>query len=222
MTKMMEKRKRESPDQEIKQTWILLEKIPPYLIESVFFVEDQDFYSHHGISFRKIRCAYDANKHSKKISHGGSTITQQIAKNLYLHSKRTYWRKLQEAWIALLMETMLSKERILEIYLNIVEWGPGIFGIQEAGKYWFGKSTQELSAKESVQLAMILSNPLSRDPKNPSSYVEGLSNHLLTILAGKGLISHQELMKSLYLPPKILQQVEHLTLENQRLQRDAL
>lgn len=217
-TKVMEKRKQALPTQELKQTWISLETIPSHLIESVLFVEDQDFYSHHGISFRKIRCAYLANKHSDTISHGGSTITQQIAKNMFLHSKRTYGRKIHEAWIALLMETCLSKKRLLEIYLNIAEWGPGIFGIEEGTKYWFGKSAEELTGKESVQLAMILSNPLERDPKNPSNYLEGLSNHLLTILAGKELISHEELLQSLYLPPKIAQKVEHLTLETQHLQ----
>lgn len=205
----MEKRRREFPGLEIKQTWVSLERIPPHLIESVFFVEDQDFYKHHGISFRKIRCAYSANKHSNTITHGGSTITQQIAKNLFLHSKRTYRRKIQEAWLALLMETCLSKERLLEIYLNIAEWGPGIFGIEEGAKYWFGKASKELTGKESVQLAMILSNPLKRDPQKPSSFIEGLSNHLLTILAGRGLISHEELLESLYLPPKVAQRIEH-------------
>lgn len=140
--------------------WTPDAKIAAALKRAVVAAEDDEFYSHPGFSWSAIKRAMAENWRRRRIVRGASTITQQLAKNLYLSKARTPSRKLKEFLIALKLERELSKERILEIYLNVVEWGPGIFGCEAAARYYFQGSCSGLSAGQAAFLASILPNPI--------------------------------------------------------------
>ncbi|PIR19861.1 MAG: monofunctional biosynthetic peptidoglycan transglycosylase [Deltaproteobacteria bacterium CG11_big_fil_rev_8_21_14_0_20_47_16] len=139
--------------------WVPLNKISPTLQRAVIAAEDDEFYEHEGFNWEAIKRAaiYDWKK--KKLARGASTITQQLARNLYLSKSKNPFRKLKEFLIALKLERELSKQRILELYLNVVEWGPGVYGAEAASQYYFKHSAAKLSASESAFLASILPNP---------------------------------------------------------------
>jgi monofunctional biosynthetic peptidoglycan transglycosylase len=138
--------------------WIPIEEISENVIMAVIAAEDSRFMEHFGIDLEAIKNARDHNKkYGTKI--GGSTITQQTAKNVYLLPSRTWSRKALEAYLSILMEIFWSKKRIMEVYLNIIEVGDGLYGIETAAKKYFGKSASELSVYESIQIASILPNP---------------------------------------------------------------
>lgn len=159
------------------QIWVPLEKISPQLQRAVLAGEDTNFAVHHGFDYEAIQRAYeqaqkDAEKEAKQegendswlpnmpdFKRGASTISQQLAKNLYLSSERSFMRKGQEAIITYFMERSLSKRRILEIYLNVIEWGGGIYGAEAASQYYFHKPAANLNAREAAFLAAMIPNP---------------------------------------------------------------
>lgn len=151
--------------------WVSLEELSPHLQLAVVVTEDQEFLEHYGFNMKAMEKAFNSNKKGRKI-RGGSTITQQTAKNLYLWHGRNYIRKGLEAYFSLLIETFWSKERILEVYLNIIEFGDGIYGAQEASKYYFGVNAKDLSKKQAAQLAVILPNPRKYKVNNAGKYVQ--------------------------------------------------
>ena len=134
-------------------------QISPHLKQAVVLAEDALFFSHHGFDFESIRDALEKNWKKKKFARGASTITQQLAKNLYLTPTKSPLRKFKEMLITLQLERHLSKQRILELYLNVVEWGEGIYGAESAAKHYFHKSASRLSASEAAWLAAILPSP---------------------------------------------------------------
>ena len=132
--------------------------LPAHVVRAVLTSEDAGFYGHHGFDLAEIQ---DALAHSgEKRLRGASTITQQIAKNLFLSTERTYARKIREALTTVALEATVGKRRLLEIYLNMAEWGPGVFGIGEAARHWFGKDARDLSPKEAAFLATVIPNPI--------------------------------------------------------------
>ncbi len=139
--------------------WAPLSRISPLLINAVLISEDDKFFQHEGFDWEEMRESMEKNLDRKKVVRGGSTITQQLAKNLYLRPARTPWRKLQEALIARKLEKNLRKRRILELYLNVIEWGDGIYGAEAAARINFGKSAAELSPAEAIRLASVIINP---------------------------------------------------------------
>lgn len=141
------------------QVWTPLERISPELLHAVLLAEDDTFYRHRGFDFEQIRQAVRIDWERGRWAYGGSTLTQQLARNLYLSPEKTLARKLREAFIAWKLERALSKRRILELYLNVAEWGPGVFGAQAAARTYFGKDASELSADEAVALACALPSP---------------------------------------------------------------
>lgn len=141
------------------QTWKPLNEISKNLQEAVLIGEDDAFFEHEGIDPEAIRESIELNLKKKKFARGGSTITQQLAKNLYLSPSKNPFRKLKEIAIALFMEAMLSKQRILEIYLNVIEWGKGIYGAEAASQYYFHKAAKTLSSDEAAFLSSIIPNP---------------------------------------------------------------
>ncbi|MDO8494242.1 MAG: monofunctional biosynthetic peptidoglycan transglycosylase [Deltaproteobacteria bacterium] len=141
------------------QTWVPLRRISPALRQAVIVAEDGTFYEHHGIDFFEMKEAIRTNWHKKRLARGGSTITMQLAKNLFLSSEKSVWRKIREVPLVFLIETVWSKNRILELYLNVVEWGPNLYGAQAAAQYYFGKSASELDKEEAIVLAALLPNP---------------------------------------------------------------
>lgn len=150
-------------------TWVPLSKISKNLIRAVITTEDDKFYNHDGFDWEAIREAWQRNLEDSRITRGGSTITQQCAKNLYLSPERSWWRKTREAAITWYMERNLSKDRILEIYLNIIEWGDGIYGAEAAARHWFRKSAAALSVPEAIRLASVIANPHIYSPLDDKS-----------------------------------------------------
>lgn len=138
--------------------------------KAVIASEDQNFYRHNGFDFQAIQKAFADNQKGKKLK-GGSTISQQTAKNIFLWNGRSYVRKGLEAIFTFIIEKVWSKDIILERYLNSIEMGQGVFGVEAASHYYFGKSSADLTKSEAAWIAVCLPNPKKYDPKNPSSYL---------------------------------------------------
>ncbi len=143
-------------------TWTKLPKISPHLLRAVIVAEDGNFYSHRGVDIAELGAALQEAISEFEFPRGASTITQQLAKNLYLSESYNPLRKIKEVLIAKRLERQLGKKRILEIYLNIIEWGVGIFGISSASRHYFGITPNELSIEQSAFLAALIPNPLTR------------------------------------------------------------
>lgn len=167
-TAFMERRKKElsrsGQSSRLEWTPVPLSRISPSLPLAVVAAEDARFYEHKGVDWEAVRGALERNWESRNLRHGGSTITQQLAKNLYLSPERTLWRKLREWTIARRLEAGLTKRRILELYLNVVELGPRTFGAEAAARRYFGKSASGLSDFEAATLAAIIPSPRIYDP----------------------------------------------------------
>lgn len=148
----------------INWAWRSLSRISPNLRRAVVVAEDSTFWEHHGFDWEGIRVALDKNIDRGRLSAGGSTITQQLAKNLYLSPEKSVTRKLQEAILTCRLEMNLSKERILELYLNVVEWGKGVYGAEAAARRYFGVSASALTKSQAATLAAMLPDPLHRSP----------------------------------------------------------
>jgi len=148
-----------NPNAELQHQWIPYTKISTHLKRAVIAAEDAKFVDHEGFDWDGIQSAYEKNLKKGKIVAGGSTISQQLAKNLFLSTRRTPWRKLEEAAITVMLEAVLDKRRILEIYLNVIEWGNGVFGAEAATRYYFRTSAAELTARQAARLAAMVPNP---------------------------------------------------------------
>ena len=159
------------PDAELKYKWVDYAQISNNLKRAVIASEDAKFSDHDGFDWEGIEKAYEKNLKKGKIVAGGSTISQQLAKNLFLSSKRTSWRKGEEAIITVMLEKMLSKQRILEIYLNVIEWGNGIFGAEAASRHYFKTSAAGLSTPQAAKLAAMVPNPRFYDDHRNTRYL---------------------------------------------------
>ncbi|RZK09810.1 MAG: monofunctional biosynthetic peptidoglycan transglycosylase [Flavobacterium sp.] len=151
--------------------WVPLEEISPDLQKAVIASEDATFLTHYGFDFNAINKAMESNEKGKKI-RGGSTISQQTAKNVFLWQGRSYVRKGLEAYFTVLIELIWGKERIMEVYLNSIEMGSGVYGVQAASNHWYGKSAHNLSKREAAGIAAILPNPRKFKASNSSAYTE--------------------------------------------------
>ncbi len=151
------------------QYWVPLSRISPNLIQAVLISEDDKFFMHAGFDWEGIRDALEKNLRYGHIVGGGSTITQQLAKNLYLKPTRNPVRKMREAVIAYLLDKKLTKKRILELYLNVIEWGRGVYGAEAAAKFYYNKSSSDLTLPEAIRLASILPSPISFRPDSDES-----------------------------------------------------
>ena len=149
----------DNPDAVLKHRWVDYKKISPNLKRALIAAEDAKFVDHEGFDWEGIQKAYEKNLKKGKVVAGGSTISQQLAKNLFLSTKRTPWRKAEEAMITVMLEATMSKRRIFEIYLNVIEWGNGIFGAEAAAKYYYHTSAKNLSEEEAATLAAMVPNP---------------------------------------------------------------
>ena len=147
------------PKAELQYRWISYERISPHLKQAVVAAEDARFVWHTGFDFNAIEIAWKKNLEQRKWAAGGSTISQQLAKNLLLSSDKTLGRKFQEVLITLMLEQFLSKERILELYLNVIEWGEGVFGAEAAARHYFNVPASALSARQAALLASMIPNP---------------------------------------------------------------
>ena len=170
------------------QIWVPLSGLSPYLIKAVLIAEDDNFWRHEGFDYEAIRKAVERDLKDKKFRFGGSTISQQLARNLYLSPEKSLLRKIREAFITWRMEKVLSKRRILELYLNSVEWGEEIFGAEAASRHYYGKSSSELTPQEAARLAAILPNPRRYNPIGDQRYVLTRSNDIYLIMVQRGIV----------------------------------
>ena len=181
--------KREGKKYRINQNWVPLRAISPYLVKAVLISEDDKFWSHEGFDYEAMQKALEKDIKAKKFKLGGSTISQQLAKNLYLSPSKNPLRKIREAIITWRMERALSKRRILELYLNVAEWGDrGIFGVEAASRKYYGKSAAELDPEEAARLASVLPNPRKFNPIGSQRYVIHRSNLIYNIMVRRGIV----------------------------------
>jgi monofunctional biosynthetic peptidoglycan transglycosylase len=156
--------------------WVEFEDIAPVLVRSVIMSEDGQFCAHHGVDWAELKVVIDAALEGD-ATRGASTIPMQTVKNLYLwHRPLGAVRKILEVPLAIYFDVVLTKERVIEIYLNLAEWGPGIYGIEAAAQHHFGRSAAKLSARQAALLAVTLPNPIDRDPANPPAWMRRLAN----------------------------------------------
>lgn len=174
-TALMKQRLDEAEDEgkalKITQKWISLSHIPKHAIDAIIVAEDGTFYSHGGIDWFEVRESVEKNLDKGRFARGASTITQQLAKNLFLSTSKDPVRKFKEVLITILLEKFLSKNRILELYVNVIEWGKGVFGIEAASQRYFGKSASSLTFDEATRLAAVIPSPLRHRPDQDSRYV---------------------------------------------------
>jgi len=145
--------------------FIKIEDMPKRTVASLMNLEDANFPKHWGFEWKYMQKAWKANLRSKKIRFGGSTITNQLARTLFLTTDRNYLRKYLEFWVSIELELTMSKKRMLELYMNYIEWGKGIFGIEQASLHYYGKSASELNREESRKLVAIVPNPIRYSPQ---------------------------------------------------------
>jgi monofunctional biosynthetic peptidoglycan transglycosylase len=191
-TALMEYREKESKEKgkkfRMNQTWVPLSNISPYLVKAVLIAEDDKFWSHEGFDYEAIQKALEKDMKAGRFKFGGSTISQQLARNLYLSPAKNPLRKMREAIITWRMEKVLPKRRILELYLNLVEWGNGIFGVEAASRHYYGKPSSELTPQEAARLATVLPNPRKYNPLGDQRYVINRSNAIYNIMIRRGIV----------------------------------
>jgi monofunctional biosynthetic peptidoglycan transglycosylase len=163
-------RKADGKDWKIEKHWVNFDEIADPMKRAAVASEDQLFLEHHGFDFHAIEKAIDKNQHSRKLI-GGSTISQQTAKNVFLWPGRSYLRKGLEAWFTMLIELCWSKQRIMEVYLNEIEMGDGIYGVEAASINYFHKSASQLNRQQAALIAAVWPNPLKWSPANPDNYI---------------------------------------------------
>lgn len=191
-TSFMKYREREwekkGKEYRINQVWMPISRISPYLIKAVLIAEDDKFWKHEGFDYEAIQKAIEKDVKARKFKLGGSTISQQLAKNLYLSPSKNPLRKAAETVITWRMERVLPKKRILELYLNVAEWGEGIFGAEAASRHYFGKSSSDLSPEEASRLAAVLPNPRKYNPSGEQRYVVKRSSLIYDIMVRRGIV----------------------------------
>ncbi|MDR1544654.1 MAG: monofunctional biosynthetic peptidoglycan transglycosylase [Prevotellaceae bacterium] len=175
----------------INYKWVDIEKMPQSLINCAIAAEDNNFLSHGGVDFGAIEKAVEYNETHEK-TRGASTITQQTAKNVFLWQSRTWVRKGLEVYFTFLIETFWSKERIMEVYLNVIEMGKGVYGAEAAAQKYFHCSAKKMSPYQSALIAASFPAPLKRNPAKPSGYLSGRANQILSLSYKIGKISFDD------------------------------
>jgi len=172
----------------ISYRWVPLSSISPHLVQAVVIAEDDKFWVHRGFDFEAMKTAIKKDITQKSYRYGGSTITQQLAKNLFLSPSRDPIRKLREFVLTWRLERALAKKRILELYLNVVEWGDGVFGAEAAARHYYGKPAAGLSPEEAAHLAVVLPSPRKYNPVGGTEFIEERARQVLEIMAKRGLV----------------------------------
>lgn len=186
-TALMEARLRERGNLwRVHQHWVPLQNISPHLVHAVVVAEDGMFYDHEGFDWFEMQESIEKNLREWRFARGASTISQQLVKNLYLSASRDPIRKLKEMILTTRLEAVLSKDRILELYLNLIEWGDGIFGAEAAAQTYFGKPAADLTREEAARLAAVIPNPLKHTPNDDSQYVVSRSELGLSRMEARG------------------------------------
>jgi monofunctional glycosyltransferase len=153
-----------------RQQWVPLARISPELQHAVISAEDGRFFEHHGIDWKEVQKVVDKDVEDGRLGRGGSTITQQLVKNLFFTTSRSVVRKVVEFTLAPLADRILPKKRILELYLNVIEWGPGVYGAESAARIWYGIPAARVNREQAARLAALIPSPLRRRPARMNSY----------------------------------------------------
>lgn len=197
-TAFMELRKKQlraaGNDDDLAWRWVPYERISPYLRRAVLVAEDNAFYDHEGFDVKAMREALQRNWERRSVTHGGSTITQQLAKNLYLSPSRNPLRKVREYFIARSLEKHLTKKRILEIYLNVVELGERVYGAEAAARHYFDKPASALTPSEAALLAGALPNPRRMNPGSPNKRLRARRQMILSRMKRWGHLAEREVL----------------------------
>jgi monofunctional glycosyltransferase len=175
-------------DRSISATWVPLSQVSPFVVKAVIIAEDDKFWSHEGFDFEAMQKALEKDIQKKTFKAGGSTISQQLAKNLYLTPAKNPIRKIKEAILTWRIENHLTKRRILELYLNVAEWGDGLFGIEAAARRYYRKPAKYLNAREASTLAAALPNPRRFQPKGKSRYAANRAERIYRIMLRRGMV----------------------------------
>ena len=168
-----------NPKAELRYRWVDYDRISNHLKRAVISAEDAKFIDHEGFDWEGIQRALEKNQRRGKVVAGGSTISQQLAKNLLLTGERSYLRKGQEAIVTVMLEAVMSKRRILELYLNVAEWGEGVFGAEAAARHYFGTSAANLTPEQAARLAAMLPRPRFYDRNRSSRYLATYTERIL-------------------------------------------
>jgi monofunctional biosynthetic peptidoglycan transglycosylase len=199
-TRMIELRRKQAADKRrpfrLRWQWRPLSRISPYLQRAAVLSEDAQFWKHEGVDWDAMKKAAEHDWHERSMERGASTITQQVAKNLYLSPSRNPLRKLRELLIARRLDRALGKSRVLEIYLNIAEWGDGVFGAEAAARRWFGCSAEALTPAQAARLVVALPNPFKRSPEAKSRALARRAARLVRGLRRAGVIDDAALAQA--------------------------
>ncbi len=179
MEERLEVLQQKNPEAVLRHQWVSYERISINLKRALIAAEDAKFLDHDGFDWEAIQKAHEKNLKKGKVVAGGSTISQQLAKNLFLSGRRTPWRKAEEALITLMMENVMSKRRIFEIYLNVIEWGNGVFGAQAAARYYYGVSAANLAPEQAARLAAMVPKPRFYDKVRETPLLERRTSIIL-------------------------------------------
>lgn len=179
MEASLERLRSKNPQAKLRHTWVRYERISTHLKRAIVAAEDARFAEHEGFDWEAIEKAFEKNRRKGKVVGGASTISQQLAKNLFLSADRTPWRKGQEALITVMIEQFMDKRRILEIYLNVIEWGDGVFGAEAAARHYFGTGAAGLGAEQAARLAAIVPNPRFYDRNRNTPWIQRKTQMIL-------------------------------------------
>jgi len=179
MDASLERLRAKKPEARLQQKWVGYDRISPHLKRAVVVAEDAKFSEHEGFDWEAIEKALEKNRKKGKVVVGASTISQQLAKNLFLSAERTPWRKGQEALITVMIEQLMDKRRILEIYLNVIEWGEGVFGAEAAARHYYGASAISLGPEASARMAAIVPNPRFYDRNRNTAWLSRKTDIIL-------------------------------------------
>jgi monofunctional biosynthetic peptidoglycan transglycosylase len=175
----LERLRAKDPRASLRQQWVPYERIANQLKRAVITAEDARFTEHEGVDWDAVQKAYEENLRRGRPAKGGSTISQQLAKNLFLSSEKSYLRKAQELAITAMLEFVWDKRRILEVYLNVVEWGDGIFGAEAAARYYYGVSASQVGAEQAARMAAFLPSPKRYGRLRTGPYLDRRTEHIL-------------------------------------------
>jgi monofunctional biosynthetic peptidoglycan transglycosylase len=184
MSQRLEVMQEKNPDAKLRHRWVDYDKISLNLKRALVAAEDANFMEHEGFEWDAIQRAYEKNLKKGKIVAGGSTISQQLAKNLFLSDRRSLWRKGEEAIITVMIEAVMSKRRIFEIYLNIIEWGDGVFGAEAAARHYYSKGAANLDAWEAARMAAMVPKPRYYDHNRDTPWLGRKTNLILGRMPG--------------------------------------
>jgi monofunctional biosynthetic peptidoglycan transglycosylase len=171
------------------QSWVPLSRVSRHLIHAVIASEDQNFFGHEGVDWSAIEESMKRDVQKRRFARGGSTITQQLAKNLYFGTRKSLLRKVRELVVTQWLEADLKKARILALYLNLIEWGDGVYGCEAAARYWYGKPASDLSADEAAGLAAMIPNPRRLNPRVSVARHERATRRVLWLMGLAGYLA---------------------------------